>query len=219
MRHEGTLRWVALTVIILAIILIPFVMFGDQIETWTKEFLASATKYSVLVAVVLILLLASDILLPIPSSLVSTAAGFFLGVVGGTLASLLGMTISCLLGYWLARRLGRPVASRIVKEEELGRLEVLYRRIGDWVMVVCRPVPMLAEASVWFAGLGRMRVGRFVLLVTLANLGVSAVYATVGALSATVSSFLMAFAAAILIPLIGMLVLKRSGRSRGELSG
>jgi uncharacterized membrane protein YdjX (TVP38/TMEM64 family) len=157
----------------------------------------------------LILLLSVDILAPIPSSLVSTAAGFFLGVVGGTLASLLGMTISCLLGYWLATRLGRPVATRIVKEEELARLEGLYQRIGDWVMIVCRPVPMLAEASVWFAGLGRMRVGRYVLLVTLANLGISAVYAAVGALSATVSSFLLAFAAAILIPLIGMLIARK----------
>jgi uncharacterized membrane protein YdjX (TVP38/TMEM64 family) len=209
MRGETTLRWVGLTFGVLAIILVPFVLFGHQIEIWTTDFLSSATKYSLVVAAVLILLLSVDFLAPIPSSLVSTAAGFFLGVVGGTLASLLGMTISCLLGYWLAARLGRPVATRIVKEDELGRLEGLYERIGDWVMIVCRPVPMLAEASVWFAGLGRMRVWRYVLLVTLANLGISAVYATVGALSATVSSFLLAFAGAILIPLIGMLVLRK----------
>ena len=209
MLQQRTLRWVALTIGIFALILVPFFLVGPQIEQWTADFLSSASQYSIMVAIVLILVLASDILLPIPSSLVSTAAGFFLGVLGGTLASLLGMTISCLLGYWLATHLGRPVAIRIVKEEELARLEGLYQRIGDAVMVVCRPIPVLAEASVWFAGLGRMRVGRYVLLVTLANLGVSAVYATVGALSATVSSFLLAFAGAILLPLIGMIVIRK----------
>lgn len=210
MLQARTVRWVALSVGILAIILIPFFLFGHQIEVWTIDFLDSRSQYSVLVASVVILLLAVDILVPVPSSLVSTAAGFFLGLVGGTLASLAGMTISCVVGYWLAVRLGRPLAVRIVREEELLRLESWYQRLGDWVMVVCRPVPVLAEGSVLFAGLGRMRLQRYLVLVTLSNLGVAAVYAAVGALSATVNSFLLAFAGAILVPLIGMIIFRKA---------
>jgi hypothetical protein len=45
-----------------------------------------------------------------------------------------------------------------------------------------------------------MRPGRFLALSSLANLGISAAYAAVGALSANVNSFAMAFAGALLLP-------------------
>jgi hypothetical protein len=47
------------------------------------------------------------------------------------------------------------------------------------------------------------------LLSTLSNLGVSAVYAAVGAFSATVNSFLFAFGGSILVPLVAMILAKR----------
>jgi hypothetical protein len=53
-----------------------------------------------------------------------------------------------------------------------------------------------------------MPPGQFLLLTTLSNLGISAVYATVGALSADANSFLLAFAGSILIPLVAMLLSK-----------
>jgi uncharacterized membrane protein YdjX (TVP38/TMEM64 family) len=209
MLNGTAVRWVALTTCVLLIILVPFFLFETQIETWTESFLQAASDQIGLVAVMLTSLLSSDILLPIPSSLVSTAAGYFLGFVGGMLASAAGMTISCMLGYWLAARFGRPLAGKFVGHDELGRLERLYQRFGDWVIVISRPVPVLAEASVLFAGLGRMSFPRFLLLATLSNVGISAVYAAVGAFSATANSFLLAFAGAILVPLVAMLVTRK----------
>jgi len=209
MRNQSTYRWILLCAGIFAIILVPFFLFGEQIETWTEEFLESASHHSVLVAVVLGTLLAVDILVPVPSSLVSTAAGFFLGLAGGLVTSLAGMTISCVGGYWLGVRFGRPVANRLVGDHELTRLEKLRQRFGEWVIVVARPVPVLAEASVLFAGISEMPVPQFVLLATLSNLGVSAVYAAVGAFSATVNSFMFAFFGSILVPLVAMLLMRR----------
>jgi uncharacterized membrane protein YdjX (TVP38/TMEM64 family) len=153
-------------------------------------------------------LLATDILVPVPSSLTSTAAGFFLGLAGGTATSLAGMTVSCVVGYWLGARFGRPVANRLVGEQELARLEKLRQRFGDWVIVVTRAVPVLAEASVLFAGISGMPMHQFLLLSTLSNLGISAVYAAVGTFSATVNSFLFAFGGSILVPLVAMILTK-----------
>jgi membrane protein DedA with SNARE-associated domain len=76
------------------------------------------------------------------------------------------------------------------------------------VIVITRPVPVLAEASVLFAGMSRMPTGQFMLLTMLSNLGISAVYAAVGAFSANANSFLLAFAGSILIPLVAMLAAK-----------
>ncbi len=205
--------WVLLTTIILLIILVPFFLFGEQVEKWTDDFVESASDQPGLVALVLGLLLAVDILVPVPSSLVSTAAGFVLGFGLGTLTSLIGMTISCAFGFWLGATFGRPVAERLVGEAELMRLQELSQRFGNWAIAVSRPMPVLAEASILFAGMSRMSVYAFLLLSTLSNLGISAAYAAVGAYSASLDSFLLAFGGAILVPLLAMLMIK-GGQNR-----
>jgi uncharacterized membrane protein YdjX (TVP38/TMEM64 family) len=213
-KGPTTAQWMLLTSLVFAAILLPFILFGSRLEAWTERFIESASQQPILVALVLGGLLASDIVLPIPSSLTSTAAGFLLGFVKGLLVSLTGMTISCIIGYWLGRRLGRPVASRIVGNDGIERLEELSQRAGNWAIVIARPVPMLAEASVLFAGMSRMPLYQYLLLSTLSNLGISAVYATVGALSATVNSFLLAFAGSILVPLVAMVLVRTKPKSQ-----
>ena len=214
MRNQNIVRWLLLCGGVLAIILVPFFLFGEKIETWTEDFLESSTDQAGWIAMVLGALLASDVLVPIPSSLTSTAAGLFLGFAAGTLTSLTGMTISCILGYWLGGRFGRPLASRLVGDHELTRLERLSQRVGNWVIVISRPVPVLAEASVLFAGISGMSTYQFLLLSILSNLGISVVYAAVGAFSATTNSFLLAFAGSILVPLVAMTLMKRGEKNK-----
>ncbi|HNT74481.1 MAG TPA: VTT domain-containing protein [Anaerolineae bacterium] len=203
-------RWAVLVVGIFALILIPFVLFGEHIEVWTENFIATSAQHTPQIALGLGLLLGGDILLPVPSSLASTAAGFVLGFVRGMLTSWAGMTVSCLLGYWLSAKLGRPLAVRLVGERDLERLAALQKRFGDWVILAARPVPMLAEASVMFAGISHVAFGRFMLLTALSNLGISAVYAAVGAFSSNVNSFLLAFFGAILAPAAAMWLMNRT---------
>jgi uncharacterized membrane protein YdjX (TVP38/TMEM64 family) len=208
-------RWIVFVVLLLALILIPFALFGQLIERWTEHFLDSASKYSLWVAFILALLLASDILMPIPSSLVSTAAGYFLGFAGGLATSWIGMMISCSLGYWLGKKFGRPLTSQLVGERDLARLEQVSARYGRWAIVVARPVPVLAESSILCAGVSRMAWPSFFVLCVFSNLGVSAVYAGVGSLSATTNTFLMAFAGAVLVPGLVMWIARKRLPDRG----
>ena len=126
-RHTA-LKWTLLVVVLLAIVLVPFFLAGTAIESWTKNFIATAGAHPWLSAAVLGGLLASDILLPIPSSIVSTACGMLLGVTVGTSVSLLGMTISCVLGYWLGRGWGRTLAVRLVSSDDLDSFQSVHAR-------------------------------------------------------------------------------------------
>lgn len=207
--NPNTRRWLLLLAIVLAVILVPFLLFGKQIEVWIDGFIHSAADQPGLVMAVLVSLLAVDVLVPTPSSLVSTGAGLVLGFVGGAAVSWAGMTVGSILGYWLGFRFGYPLADRLVGGDELRRFRKMSQRFGDWIIVASRPVPVLAETSVMFAGISEMPAGRFLLLSALSNLGVSAVYAAVGAFSYTVNSFLLAFGGAILVPALGMIVMQK----------
>ncbi len=199
------IRWVLLTAAILTLLLIPFILFGGSLESWTGYFFQSSPS-RLAVGLIIGTLLSIDILAPIPSSIVSTAGGYFLGFIGGTLISLIGMTISCLVGYWIGARFGRAAAKRFVDHEEISKFESLQKKYGDWVIIISRSIPLLAETSVILAGIGRISIGRFLLLTIMSNLGISMVYAAVGAYSAHINSFLFAFAGSILLPV--MVILK-----------
>jgi uncharacterized membrane protein YdjX (TVP38/TMEM64 family) len=121
--------------------------------------------------------------------------------------------VSCLIGYVLAAKLGQPFVRKMVGDESMARFEALQARHGIWVVVITRPVPVLAEIAVLSAGLGKISFARFMLLSTLSNLGISAVYAAIGAWSATLNAFLWAVAGSLLLPGIGMLWMHLKNRN------
>lgn len=209
MLKSKIFRRFLLLIIILAVILIPFFLFGARIESGFNAFLQSASGHSFATMGVIVALLACDIFLPVPSSIVSTSAGFLLGFFQGFAASWVGMSAGCLIGYGAGRLSRRGIVRHLLGVEEARRLENLNRRFGDWLIVFLRPVPVLAEASVLFAGIGAMPFLRFILFSALSNAGISAVYAAVGAYSSSLNSFLLAFLASVLVPGLAMLFMKK----------
>ncbi|MEZ5354289.1 MAG: VTT domain-containing protein [Bryobacteraceae bacterium] len=204
------MRLLILFTLVLAFILVPFLLWEEPIRAAVEEFLAlpHARAWT---AVVLAAVLALDIVLPVPSSIVSTAAGTLLGFPLGAAASLAGMTAGCALGYGLGLR---APAHRLVSMAELERLRAAQHRWGDWMLAIFRPVPVLAEASVLFAGMTRAPFARFLLLTALANLGISVIYAAAGAWAPGAGSFVYALAAALVLPGVAMWALRRIGGSR-----
>jgi uncharacterized membrane protein YdjX (TVP38/TMEM64 family) len=175
------MRWAILWTVILALILIPFLLFEREVDGLAREWLAEG-RPRLGVGAAVAGLLAADVLLPVPSSLVSTAAGALLGVFEGAAASFLGMTAGSLLGYALGRG-GRPLGLRLAGESDLARAEALVGRWGGLAIALARPVPVLAEATTIFAGLSRMSFGYFMLFSSLANFPISLAYAAIGALA------------------------------------
>jgi len=197
----STLKLVLFGLAVLALILVPFLLFGEYLDQALPAMVRRAAEHRLLAAATVTGLLLGDIVLPVPSSIVSTMAGVFVGFIGGAAASFAGMTLGCVAGYWLARRFGRPFTERRVGEAEANKLEALFARFGVAAVAFCRAVPMLAEASVLMAGVSRMRFATFLAVASASNAAISLVYAYVGAFSADLDSFLYAVLGAILLPL------------------
>jgi len=198
------LGWTVLAVAGLAAILVPFAIWEGPITAWTQDFAADPGNRAS-AALVLGGLLASDVLLPVPSSLVSTACGYLLGFLPGMLVSWVGMTLGAVVGYAVGARPAAAVARRLVGEDQIARAREAEERWGAWTLIVSRSVPVLAEASVVFAGMTAMPFGRFLGVTAAANLGVSAAYAWVGSQALEADAFLWAFAGAVLLPGLAML--------------
>lgn len=198
------MRWAVLWVVLIGLVLLPFLLFEQQFNALAEHVTRTGTSRW-LAAVAIFGLLALDVFLPVPSSIVSTAAGILLGFAGGAAVVWAGMMAGCGLGYAVGAR-GAEAARRLVGEEGLGRASGLAERYGDWTIILCRPVPVLAEASVVFAGLVRAPFGRFARLTALANLGIAAGYSAFGAFSLSIDSFLAAFIGAMALPGLFMLI-------------
>jgi uncharacterized membrane protein YdjX (TVP38/TMEM64 family) len=198
------MRWAVLWLVLIGIVLLPFFFFEQQFNEFAEQLTASdASRW--LVAAAIFSLLALDVFLPVPSSLVSTASGVLLGFGGGAAVIWVGMMAGCAVGYALGWR-GAGAARWLVGDDGIERASKLANRYGDLTIVLCRPVPVLAEASVVFAGLVGAPLARFVRLTALSNLGIALGYAAFGALSLDINSFLFAFLGAMLIPGLFLLV-------------
>lgn len=201
----AVLRWSLFTSIVLALVLVPFLLLEESIARLSEALLQdSAGRLWVGVAVVL--LLACDLLVPVPSSLVATASGLLLGLVPGIVATWVGMQSGALAGYGVGRLAGKRVAARIVGERELESAARAHARWGGFFLIASRAVPVLAEGSVVVAGVASMPLPRFFGCVGTSNLAIAVVYAGVGTYARDVNTFLIAFAASIVLPGSLMLV-------------
>jgi uncharacterized membrane protein YdjX (TVP38/TMEM64 family) len=200
-------RWLIVALVLVATILVPFFLFEERFNALADRLLARDVS-AWYVAPVVAGLLASDVFLPIPSSVVAAAAGAALGLWGGTAAIWTGMTAACMLGYAFGSRTA-AAAERFVGAAGMARAHGLWDRFGDYAIVLCRPVPVLAEATVIFAGIARRPFGHFISMSAWSNLGVALGYAAIGAFSMRADSFLLAFAGSLLVPGLAMLASRR----------
>ncbi|ATB47474.1 TVP38/TMEM64 family protein [Corallococcus macrosporus] len=200
--------WSAFCGLLLAGILVPFACFGGDLETAAARFLATRPP-DWQVALLLTGLLAGDVVLPVPSSLVGAAAGGLLGFWAGAATSWLGMMAGCVAGYGLGARAGTAALRRMAGDAELARLTRAAERLGPWFLLAFRAVPVLAETSVLFAGTSRMPRRDFLTVSALANLGVSVTYAALGASAARLESFLLLFAGMVLLPGLALAWMRR----------
>ena len=202
------LRWTVLSCVVLALILIPFALWEESMNAWSAQLLTPVAGRAT-IALLVVLLLASDIVLPIPSSFVSAGAVALLGAGEGGLTVAFGMTVAAWLGYGIGRLGGEPLARRVAGPAELDRARRMMDRYGSTVLLVCRGVPVLAEASTLLAGATRVNAWRFLLVTTLGNAGLSCAYALIGFLDLRGAAALLApFAFGIAVPALAMLLLR-----------
>ena len=120
------LRTLPLMCIVLLVPIIPFLFMGGQLNDWLRGLSENPPEPAATFALI-VGLLATDILLPIPASVISTLSGWQLGWFWGTLATWLGMNVGAAFGFALARRYGRAFALYFSRGQDLDRI----RKVSD----------------------------------------------------------------------------------------
>lgn len=137
--------------ILLAAILIPFFIWGESLERETPGLL-DARLGAPGIAALAALLLAVDVVLPIPSSIISASVSFLAGPALGFFAILIGMSGGFLCGYLIGRALPEAALRRWIGAELWDGLKRRAQRSGLLWIVVSRPIPVLAEATAVLSG-------------------------------------------------------------------
>lgn len=205
MRNVGLLRRAIVPLLVLVTILVPFFCFGDQIESWTAAFIAGADGAAL--ALLSIALLAGDLVLPVPSSLVSLATGGALSMWQATAVIWTGMTLGCLIGWAVGSGLLAPL------DRAVGVPEQPPQGWGVWGLVLCRPVPVLAEMSVLVAAARGMRLKVLLLACGLANLPIALIYAYFGAAYLGDVPMAYLFGVVVLVCAVGLLLRRQRNRT------
>lgn len=194
--------------VVLLIPVIPFLFFGGRMDQWLRG-LADDPPSAVATFALIVGLLATDILLPIPSSVISTLSGWQLGWALGTIATWLGMNLGAVIGFALAQRFGHPLALWFSRDQDLERMRYVSDLYGPTVLVLTRAMPVFAEASVLIAGIHQMRWRRFLPAILLSNLGIAIAYAALGDYAERHQWLPLALGVAIALPVLVAAVAKR----------
>jgi uncharacterized membrane protein YdjX (TVP38/TMEM64 family) len=176
------LRLLGLFLLLALIVLVPFAIWGAGFgRSFTPEGAAAwLAGYGQWAGVAGILLLMSDLVLPIPATAVMAALGFVYGPATGGLVASLGSFLSGALGYLLCRWFGRPLAARLLGPEDLIAGERLFARVGGWLVVWSRWLPVFPEVIACMAGLSRMPPLAFFAALACGSLPLGFAFAMIG---------------------------------------
>jgi uncharacterized membrane protein YdjX (TVP38/TMEM64 family) len=176
------MRLVLLFVALVALVLIPFFIWGDTFMAFfsSEQSVAWLRGYGQWAWAVAILLLIADLFLPLPATVIMAALGYIYGPLVGGLIGAAGSFISGALAYWLCRLLGERAAIRLLGAKEFERGKNISSSVGGWVVALSRWLPVFPEVVACMAGLMRMPSKYFYLALASGSLPLGFTYAIVG---------------------------------------
>jgi uncharacterized membrane protein YdjX (TVP38/TMEM64 family) len=200
-------RTIALIAIVAAAIIASKLLLenalGISLEPSARSWMAGAGWSG---AAVVIGLLAIDIFIPVPSSLVMVLSGAAFGVFWGSLLAFIGSIGGEWLGFELARRYGSSWFSRFIGDEaERRRLNGILLTHGAAAVAVTRALPIVMETMSVVAGLSAMRRSTFLIASALGTAPIVVVYAYAGAMSRETGSLVPAIVILIAVAAAGWL--------------
>jgi uncharacterized membrane protein YdjX (TVP38/TMEM64 family) len=176
-------------------------VFGFSFEPWARSWMADA---GVSGAAVVIGLLAVDIFIPVPSSIIMVLSGAAFGVGWGSLLAFVGSIGGEWLGFELARRYGTTLSARFIGDEaERRRMNDLLVNHGAAAIAVTRALPVVMETMSIVAGLSSMRRSTFLIASAIGTAPIVVVYAYAGAMSRETGSLVPAIVILIAVAAAG----------------
>jgi uncharacterized membrane protein YdjX (TVP38/TMEM64 family) len=200
----GVKRWAALVLLVAAAVigskLLVENVLGIPMESLASRWLDHAGLGT---ATLIVVLLAADVALPIPSSLVMVLSGAAFGVLWGSVVALVGSIAGEWIGFELVRRYGRGVSKGIVGADEFERFSAFFERHGTLAVMLTRPLPVVMETMSLVAGLSTMSRAAFLGASLAGTAPIVVVYAYAGAVSREIDSMVPAIVILIAVAACG----------------
>jgi len=174
----------------------------DQITIWSGENI-------IFNSLLVIFALTADVFLPIPNGLTNTIAGAILGFYIAIPVIWIGLTLGAIVGFTIGKFAAKPIARKILSENELKKSEDLSKKFGISILLLSRPAPAFAEISTVAAGMSGMSWLTFLFVMTISNFFASVIYALIGATALTSQSASIAFIGIAIIPFLFWLLARR----------
>jgi len=188
--------------------------FGD-IEA---ALIAASEINPVLLALVVIVLLGSDLFIAVPTLTVTILSGYFLGPLIGSLSAATGMIMAGLMGYTICWFHGPRLLMKIYKDpEKLQEMREVFAEHGTMVLLICRAVPILPEVCCCLAGANRMAFGKFLTFFSIGTLPYAFIAGYAGSLSSLSDpkpAIYTAIAISFLLWLAWFILLRRNKRDQ-----
>ncbi|TAH20248.1 MAG: TVP38/TMEM64 family protein [Cytophagales bacterium] len=144
-------------------------------------------------------LLASDIVIPVPSSLLMISNGSVFGLVLGSLLSIFGSVMASMIGFYLGRK-GERYLLRWTSESERLQGNKMIEKWGVFAVMLSRPIPLLAESVSIMAGVSpRISASKMLFISFVGIAPCSVLYAMVGAYAMAEGYTYLSFIIVILI--------------------
>lgn len=173
-----------------------FVFFED-LEDYFTDLLISARDQPGRYALISFWVLASDIVMPVPSSIVMYYNGLVLGFFKGSGLSLISLFISGTIGYWIGY--SSAFGFNHQKNEKANNLIKNYGSLG---MILSRGIPILSESVCFTAGYNRMSFKSYTFLNIAGAIPISLVYGYFGGMGKENGLLYYSFGLSILISLV-----------------
>jgi uncharacterized membrane protein YdjX (TVP38/TMEM64 family) len=174
----------------------------DQITIWSGENI-------IFNSLLVIFALTADVFLPVPNGLTNTIAGAILGFYIAIPVIWIGLTLGAIVGFTIGKFAAKPIARKILSENELKKSEDLSKKFGISILLLSRPAPAFAEISTVAAGMSGMSWLTFLFVMTISNFFASVIYALIGATALTSQSASIAFIGIAIIPFLFWLLARR----------
>ena len=203
------LKILGFIIIVLTSIILPVSLLESSIADLTDQFIEWSGNNQFLNSILVIFALSADVFLPIPNGVTNTSAGAILGFYLSIPVIWIGLTLGSVIGFAIGKYAAKPLAKKILSQEDLERSEEAAKKFGISILLIARPAPALAEISTVAAGLAGMKWSIFLTVMIVSNFLISVVYAFIGTAALTSQSASIAFIGIAVIPFLFWLLAKR----------
>lgn len=198
------MKKIVIPFLVAAIIILVLYFLFEDLEQYFEDLLYGSGDHKLIYSVLSFTALTTDIVLPVPSSIVMYTNGFVLGPVQGMALSLVSVMTGTLFGYYLGR-----FTSFGLKAKKDQKTEAFLSKYGPAAILVSRGIPILSESVCIVCGYNKVNVKSYLLLNLIGYIPVCFIYAYFGSIGYDKNSFLITFGFSILIAALFLFIGKK----------